>query len=134
MRHERCPNQYRRFPATCRRPLENVDSSAPAQRPRLSHALQVRGDRKPKISGAAKIALQALDDALAQHGTVRQQEGVPSCRVVAVSKWREMCDLHALSESDDRDSRKRAFNRASKVLRDRGFVRQYNELVWRCSK
>ncbi len=91
-------------------------------------------DRKPKISGAAKIALQALDDALAQHGTVRQQEGVPSCRVVSISKWREMCDLHGLSESDDRDSQKRAFNRASKVLRDREFVRQYNELAWKCPK
>ena len=91
-------------------------------------------DRKPKISGAAIIALQALDDALAQHGAVRKQEGVPTCTVVSVEKWREMADRHGLSNSDDPDSRGRAFRRAANTLRERGYVRQYSELAWRCSE
>jgi hypothetical protein len=91
-------------------------------------------ERMPKLSGSATIALQALDDALAQHGAVRQQEGVPNCTVVSIEKWREMADLHGLSDSEDRDNRKRAFNRARKTLMEHGYVRQYNNLAWRASK
>lgn len=93
-------------------------------------------EKRDRLTGAAKIAMQALDDALGQHGLHRQQDGIPpNVKVVPVSRWKEMCERHGgLTASENRDTQRHTFNRISKDLRDRGFIRQFNDLVWRCGK
>jgi len=85
---------------------------------------------RPKLSGKDLIALQALDDAIAQHGAVRKGDGWPSCRVVALDQWRDMCRAHGLSEGEG-SAQRMAFMRARERLHDRGLIRVYQDHVWR---
>ena len=59
--------------------------------PELSDAVDIKP--RKRVSGKTLVALQALDDALAQYGTRRTMEGLPSCKVVSMCDWRKMCDL-----------------------------------------
>ena len=51
-------------------------------------------------------------------------------QVVPKAVWRTYCDMGSITYSDNRDSRKRVFNRAAETLQARGYIGVWNDLVW----
>lgn len=91
--------------------------------------------RLPRISGQAKIALQAFGDALADHGERRSGEAFPQNRqCVSLEKWREYCDRHNLSDSENPVSRRTAFHKSKKSLHEKGIIRILDDYAWRCEE
>ena len=86
---------------------------------------------RPKATPNERIALQAIDDALAEHGVRRTSSDFPqSCAVVASEDWRK----HFYRHSDDAtpEAKRQAFRRASQALRKKGYVGFYDDFYWRC--
>ncbi len=86
---------------------------------------------KRRVSGKPLIALQALDDALLKHGRKIQSENLPSCQVVEMDRWKEMCDRHGLASTGTDVAAKKAFQRARETLLKNGTIRMFDAFVWR---
>lgn len=87
--------------------------------------------RRPKLSGQAKVAMQALDDAIRIHGQVKSSENYPNVPRIPVSRWRESCDLYGLSDTDDQDNMRRGLNRSVQKLLDKELICIFNKFVWK---
>jgi hypothetical protein len=87
---------------------------------------------KPKpLSGQAEVAMQALRDALHEHGEVLSGPGYPQNRVcVPMSIWREAAKKHGLIDSEKGSSRYVAFSRARTKLLDVNAIRILGDYVW----
>ncbi|WP_306114188.1 MULTISPECIES: helicase RepA family protein [unclassified Roseovarius] len=86
-----------------------------------------------KITGQQKIALQALDDALAHHGTKQHGDMFPDNRnCVSTDIWKEFCTRHALSDGESDSARRKAFFSAKKGLQEKEVIRIVDDYVWRC--
>jgi hypothetical protein len=91
--------------------------------------------RKPRLTGQPLIAMQALGDALADHGRIVRGEAFPTNRhCVTLEQWREYCDRHSLSSGDGRSSRRTAFHKAKTKLHEEGLVRIVDGFAWRCEE
>jgi hypothetical protein len=91
--------------------------------------------RKPKISGQAKVAMQALDDALAQHGEKKTGELFPSNRnCVSVERWHEFCDRRQMSSGGSDSAQRKAFHTAKTLLQDKRFICIQDGFVWRVAE
>jgi hypothetical protein len=91
------------------------------------------GARRPKATGQAKIALDLLVNALADNGFLPPASNhIPAnTNVVPLTLWRRYCDEGLVSDRDsNRDTQKRAFNRASKSLQAGGFIGVWGNYVW----
>ena len=97
--------------------------------PRLCDDVETK--QKRRVSGKPAIALQALSEALIEQGRTIAGPNYPSCPVVSVDVWKTMCSRHGLSESDKPDAIRKAFTRAKSTLMDKGFVRQFDDNVWK---
>jgi hypothetical protein len=87
--------------------------------------------RKP-LSGKNEVAMQALYDALRDHGTVRTGSSYPTDRkVVAVDHWRDACGVHGLTTGVSDSAARTAFMRAKTKLMDMDEVREWGDHVWR---
>jgi hypothetical protein len=88
------------------------------------------------VKGKAKVALQALDDALGASGQVRTPADNmwPSGKSVIEAEWADMCQRHSLSGSDDPESQCREFRRQRGTLRDEGLITLMDGRVWRARK
>ena len=106
--------------------LENTGNSLV---PVLDEGVQVSNKRK--LTGQAQIALNALDDAIKDHGERRQGENWPACKLVSVERWKKYCNRHSLSESDDLASWRKAFNRAKSSLQKLRYIYILDDHVWR---
>ncbi len=89
--------------------------------------------RKARLAGAALVASQALDDALAQHGERRQGPDWPPVPLVSVESWRAMCDRHGLTGGTTASAGRTAFMRAKATLMDKGIIRIFDGMVWKCA-
>lgn len=88
-------------------------------------------ERKP-LTGKNEVAMQALYDAVRDHGETRSGDLYPSNhKVVHVDRWRDACDLHGLSSGTSESAGRQAFKRAKDRLMDLNEVRQYGDHVWR---
>lgn len=88
--------------------------------------------KRVKLTGADKIALQALSDAIQQHGKVMHGDMFPANRqCVTLEQWREMCDRHSLSSGESSTSKRTAFHKAKNRLQDKEQVRIVDGMVWR---
>ncbi|EYD74086.1 hypothetical protein Rumeso_04339 [Rubellimicrobium mesophilum DSM 19309] len=96
--------------------------------PRLSGDVEV--SQHKRVSGKAATALQALSEALADHGRTMQGPNYPSS-VVSLEDWKRMCGEHGLSSSEDPEALKKAFQRAKEKLIEDGHVRQFGSYAWR---
>jgi len=96
---------------------------------------EVETKRKPRLSGKQKIAMQALSEALIEHGhkPSATNANLPSCPVVDAERWREMCDRHGLTDSDNTQTKGRVFRRVRDELHEKGEVRIFENYVWRAS-
>lgn len=87
--------------------------------------------RKP-LKGKNEVAMQALYDALRDHGETRTGKLYPSNRkVVHVDCWREACDAHGLTTGVSDSAARTAFMRAKTKLMDMDEVREFGGYVWR---
>jgi hypothetical protein len=87
--------------------------------------------RKP-LSGKNEVAIQALTDALRDHGTTRSGNCYPNDRkVVEVDKWRDACGVHGLTSGATDAAARMAFKRAKDKLMDMNEVREFGGHVWR---
>lgn len=87
----------------------------------------------PKLSPQQRIAMQALDDALAHHGEKKQGDIFPpNRRCVSMERWREYCDRHSLSNGNDSSAARKAFGQAWKSLQEKELIRVVDGFVWRC--
>ncbi len=90
-------------------------------------------EKKPKLTGQQGIGLQALDDALAEHGARIVGDNYPPNRnCVSLQKWREYCDRHALSSGESDSARRKAFFSVKNALHEKGIIRVFDDNVWRC--
>lgn len=94
-------------------------------------------EAKP-LKGRDEVALQALQDALRDHGEKRTGNLYPTNRkVVHVHQWRDACAKHGLASTSDEDPKKKAdaerkaFTRAKDRLMDLDAVRIFGDYVWR---
>ena len=70
-----------------------------------------------KVPPSAKIALDALYEAIAESGEVVSGGGIPlKTRTIPVVRWREVCEAKMIADSEKPDSKYKAFVRASKRL------------------
>lgn len=91
--------------------------------------------RPPRVSGQALVALQAFGDALADHGERRSGESFPQNRqCVSLEKWREYCDRHGLSGSENPTTLRTAFHKAKLALQEKGVIRILDGYAWRCEE
>jgi hypothetical protein len=89
------------------------------------------GKRK-KLSHAARIALEALAEAIceggaAQAGVEQIPEGV---KVVGIEEWRRFAYGRGVSGSTEERARQQAFSRARQKLLDSRLIGVWNDLVW----
>ena len=88
--------------------------------------------KRRNVSGAAKIALDLLKRALADDGQKAPANnhipaGVVTC---SVELWRRYCYGGTVAESEDRDTKRQAFHRASKRLQEFGIIGVWQDHVW----
>jgi len=88
-------------------------------------------ERKP-LKGKNEVAMQALYDALRNHGTTKSGDAWPANRkVVDVDHWREACGVHGLTTGTTDAAARMAFKRAKDKLMDMDEVREFGGHVWR---
>lgn len=88
-------------------------------------------ERKP-LTGKNEVAMQALQDAMRDHGETRSGNMYPTNRkVVHVDHWRTACDVHGLTSGVSDSAARQAFKRAKDKLMDMDEVREWGDHVWR---
>lgn len=88
--------------------------------------------RKVRLPASAKIALQALDDCIRDHGQKMASDNYPrNRRCVSVDQWRDMCDRHSLSHGEGNSAKRTAFMRAKNALHEKEMIRIVDGYVWR---
>ena len=85
-----------------------------------------------QVKGAAKIALEALYEALAECGEVPPASShIPrNTRTIPVVRWRQYCEGKMIAETDDPDNKRRAFVRLSKKLQELKIIGVWSDLAW----
>lgn len=87
---------------------------------------------KPKpLNGQAEVAMQALRDALREHGETLSGADYPhNLKCVPVSIWRQAIELHGLTDGESESAKRAAFHRAKKKLIDLNKIRIFAGHVW----
>jgi hypothetical protein len=84
-----------------------------------------------QVRGAARIALEALYEAIAEYGEVVSDPHIPqNTRTTSVVRWRQYCEAKTIAETDNPDNKRRAFVRASKKLQAFEIVGIWDDRVW----
>jgi hypothetical protein len=84
-----------------------------------------------KVPPSAKLALNALYEAIAESGEVVSGGGIPpKTRTIPVVRWREVCESKMIADSEKPDSKYKAFVRASKRLQTLKIIGVWNDRVW----
>ncbi len=94
---------------------------------------EVETTQKRRVSGKPAVALQALSEALIDQGKTIAGPNYPACFVVSLDEWRAMADRHGLTESDNAEAARKAFNRARTTLLEKGLIKQFDNHVWKVS-
>lgn len=117
--------------------LESVSFGNNAEGEEVTSAVAVpatgptQRSRKP-LTGKNEVAMQALSDALRDHGEARVGGEYPHNRqVVHIDRWRETCDVHGLTSGTSDSAARTAFMRAKGKLMELDEVREWGNHVWR---
>lgn len=87
-------------------------------------------EAKP-LTGRDEVALNALCEALGEHGETKGGENYPAnLKTVHVDRWRDACAQHGLTTGGSDSAARVAFKRAKDRLIDLNRVRQWGDLVW----
>jgi hypothetical protein len=85
----------------------------------------------PYVPAGAKTALELLRQALADAGQDGTSSRVPPhTKVVPIRLWRDYCYRGTVTDSDDPEAKRKAFNRASKKLQEINAIGVWNDHVW----
>lgn len=97
---------------------------------------EVSKSKKSRISGANRIALEALQDALAEHGQHSNADLVKEfgrlrapLRVVHEEVWRQRAYDRGISDGEQ-DAKQKAFSRSRKALLDLGLISVWKGFYW----
>lgn len=92
------------------------------------------GDRRTKLTKTAKIALSALNEAIGDCGEIPPASNqIPNgVKTVTIAQWRTYAYMRGICTSDDDNSRRKAFQRATEALIAAQQAAVWNNLVWRC--
>lgn len=93
----------------------------------------VETTQKRRVSGKPAVDLQALSEALIDQGRTIAGPNYPSRPVVNIDQWSVMCRRHGLTDSDNSETIKKAFQRAKNTLIEKGLVKQFDDNVWKVS-
>lgn len=86
---------------------------------------------RANVSEAARKALSLLDRLVTDQGEVHRKPHLPGRPAVPFEVWRDACMIEGeLSTSDNRDTRKRAFNRCREELDIARKILIRDDLVW----
>jgi hypothetical protein len=103
---------------------------------RASRCRATRPTPRKRISGAAKVALGLLQNAIIDAG-----ETPPACnhippniRAVRLELWRRYCDQGQVSNGDSDDAKRMAFRRAANKLREHGETGIWSGWAWLANK
>ncbi len=99
--------------------------------PRLCDEVQTK--QKRRVSGKPAVALQALSEVIIEQGRTIAGPNYPSCPVVTLDDWKAMCQRHGLTDSENPDTARKAFNRAKETLLTKGLIKQFDDNVWKVS-
>jgi hypothetical protein len=84
-----------------------------------------------KVPPSAKLALDALNEAIAESGEVVSGASIPPrTRTVPVVRWREVCESKMIANSEKPDSKYKSFVRASQRLQQLKIIGVCNDRVW----
>jgi hypothetical protein len=107
------------------------EDSQPVKSAVVDVAEPPKPERKP-LQGRNEVAMQALYDALRDHGETRTGNLYPSNRkVVHIDKWRAACLSKGLTDGLSGSATRVAFKRAKDTLMDKNLMRQQDDHVWR---
>jgi hypothetical protein len=86
----------------------------------------------PKVSGAAKIALDLLRKALDEAGEKPSASNhiPPGVRTCRTTTWRGYCEQGMVTKGDSPDSKRKAFVRAVEKLRAQNIIGLWSDWVW----
>lgn len=101
----------------------------------VTSAVVVEADAPAKktkpLSGKVQVAMQALHDAMRDHGETRSGPDFPSNRrAVHKSHWRQACDVHGLTDGRSGSAARNAFNTNKDKLMDKDLIRMSGDYVW----
>lgn len=116
--------------------LETVTLGVDAEGDEVTSAVIAKADppksERMPLTGKAEVAMQALLDALRDHGETRTGSAYPTNRkVVHVDRYREACDAHGLTSGVSESAARQAFKRANDKLTESNEIRQYGDYVWK---
>ena len=87
--------------------------------------------RGPRLSGSQKVALIALNRAVAEAGEASPGGPIPNAaRVVRVETWRHYAYSAGISEADTAEARRKAFQTARTGLQGKGLVGINEPFAW----
>jgi hypothetical protein len=118
--------------------LEQVDIDVDEDGEPITSCIVVPADAaaprrsKVRVPGSAKIALDLLQRAIADSPEPAPASNhiPPGSVTTTVSLWRRYCYEGTITESDERDAKRQAFNRASKSLQSLGIIGVWGDHVW----
>jgi hypothetical protein len=86
------------------------------------------------VTGAAKVALDLLRNAIAESGELGAANGSshipPDTRTISETLWREHCYRGMFADSDKPDTKRKTFVRAAKRLQELGLAGIWADRVW----
>ncbi len=86
--------------------------------------------KRKRASGKPAVAMQALSEAILEKGSKLTGPNYPARPIVSLDAWKAMCIRHGLTDSDNPETIKKAFQRAKDSLIGDGLVRQFDSYVW----
>ncbi|MEO0357813.1 MAG: helicase RepA family protein, partial [Pseudomonadota bacterium] len=97
--------------------LKGVDLGADRYGDPVTSAVVIEADapavKAKPLSGRNEVAMQALEDAIRDHGDQHSGPDFPhNRRIVAKAHWRAACDTHGLTDGKSESAARTAFNRA----------------------
>ena len=84
------------------------------------------------VKGAKKVALDILHKAINESGEIPPASNhiPPNTRTISPDKWRRYAYEGSITESDNPDTKQKAFVRAAKDLQRAGLIGKWGEHVW----
>jgi len=91
-----------------------------------------RSKQQRKVRGAKKLALDVLQKAINEVGSVPPASNYipPNTRTISIQQWRMFADRATITESDKPDSQRKAFVRSVNGLLEANLIGKWGDYVW----
>jgi diadenosine tetraphosphate (Ap4A) HIT family hydrolase len=98
----------------------------------MALACKEAAEQQRKVRGAKKIALDVLQKAINEAGSVPPASNhiPPNTRTISIEQWRTFAYQATITESDKPDSQRKAFVRAVNGLLEANLIGIWGDYVW----